>query len=147
MDKADQIISILFDKVNPSESRNYTDIFKRWKTIVQDDRLADHCRLEDIQGHSIRVSFDHPGWIQLFKMNQSEIINRLNRQYAGLNISSVSMHLRDEKFNLPPVKTRNKDIPETEDAGVKDIKTSLNDIKDEDLKSILKNLRKTLNGK
>jgi len=146
MDKADKIISSLFDKKGNSESQLYSDLFKKWKNILQDERLADHCRLEDISGHTVRVSFDHPGWIQVFKMNQMQIMRRLNRNYPGLNISSVTMHLRDEKIILPRPKIPLSSQSET-DHKARNFKGNLNEIKDEDLRNVLKNLKKTLQGK
>jgi len=145
VDKADKIISSLFENNGNTKSHPYSELFKKWKSIILDDRLADHCRLEDINNHSIRVSFDHPGWIQVFKMNQKQIMARLNNQYPGLDISSVSMHLRDEK--LPPPPPPRPDQPVEKEGSQKSYRENLNDIKDEDLKNMLRNLKKTLQGK
>jgi len=144
MEKAEDIISAIFDRKAGIESESYNRAYKNWHNIVQDKRLADHCRLEDISQNSIRVSFDHPGWIQVFKMNQKMILRRLNSQYKDLNINSVSMHLKDQKFSEKKIK------PEPLESDTKVSKNSfkgdMSSIKDDELKLRLENLKKKLQG-
>lgn len=144
MEKAEDIISAIFDKKAGIESKSFVRAYKNWQNIVQDNRLADHCRLEDISNNSIRVSFDHPGWIQVFKMNQRMILQRLNSQYKDLHINSVSMHLKDQKFHEKIVKPE----PVKNDIKVnkKDFKGNMSSIKDDELKLRLQNLKKKLQG-
>lgn len=144
MEKAEEIISALFDNKRGLESESYVRVFKSWQNIVQDSRLADHCRIEDINGNSIRISFDHPGWIQQFKMNQKMILKRLNDQYRDLNITSVVMHLRDEKL---PEKRIKPEVPVNDNKSKdQNYKKDLSSIKDDELKLRLENLKKKLQG-
>jgi Dna[CI] antecedent, DciA len=144
MEKAEEIISAIFDKKAGIESESYVRAYKNWQNIIQDQRLSDHCRLEDISKNSIRVSFDHPGWIQVFKMNQKMILQRLNSQYKDLHINSVSMHLKDQKFTEKKLKTN---VAENDNkVNKKDFKGNMSSIKDDELKLMLENLKKKLQG-
>ncbi|WP_168203521.1 DciA family protein [Oceanispirochaeta crateris] len=145
MDKADQIISNLFNIQGNSESKGYREAYKNWKKIIGDERLSDHCKLEDISNHAIRVSFDHPGWIQVFKMNQSRILKRLNTQYPNFSITSVSMHLNNEKF----VQNKAEEKKEIKPPATKNqsFNGDLKSINDNELKMRLESLKKTLQGK
>ncbi len=143
MEKAEEIISLLFDRNVQKESQSYVNINRKWSDILQDSRLADHCRLEDIENGSIKVSFDHPGWIQVFKMNQTAILRRLNQKYANLNIHSVSMYLKDQKIPERKVVEVESAPPEPEK---RDYKGNMKSIKDDELKLRLENLRKKLQG-
>ncbi|MDC7239905.1 MAG: DUF721 domain-containing protein [Spirochaetales bacterium] len=143
MEKAEEIISLLFDKNIQKESRSFVNINNKWAEILQDSRLADHCRLEDIENGAIKVSFDHPGWIQVFKMNQSRILRRLNQKYANLNIHSVSMFLKDQKIPERKESAPESPVPKSEK---KDYKANMESIKDDELKLRLENLKKKLQG-
>lgn len=144
MEKAEEIISAIFDKKAGIESESYVRAYKNWQNIIKDQRLSDHCRLEDISKNSIRVSFDHPGWIQVFKMNQKMILQRLNSQYKDLHINSVSMHLKDQKFTQKKLKP---DASENDNkVDKKDFKGNMSSIKDDELKLRLENLKKKLQG-
>jgi hypothetical protein len=145
MDKADTIISNLFNIRGYSESKGFMEAYKNWKKIIGDERLSDHCKLEDINDNSIRVSFDHPGWIQVFKMNQSNILRRLNTRYPNFTITSVSMYLKDDKIpSTLPLRRKENTPDKTESI---QYKGNLKSIKDDELKMRLENLKKALQGK
>ena len=140
MEKAEDIVSALFNN-SSSKHGSFVKIYKNWKNIVGDARLADHCRPEDIDRGSMRISFDHPGWIQSFKMNESTILKKINNQYPELNIQSVILYLKDgEKV---PHRVEKKDISVSEKDNTP-LKGDFSKIKDDDLKKKLMDLKKKI---
>lgn len=148
MDKAETIISEIFGEKVTSENAHITAIMKNWSYILIDKRLADHCRLEDLSSSQLTVSFDHQGWIQVFKMHQRQILNNLNRYTKNSKIISVRMIMKAdvEKYKkqrkvIPPIQSQN-DIK----ADKKDFSGNMDNIHDDELKKQLENLKKKLQG-
>jgi hypothetical protein len=142
MEKAEDIISALFNN-SSSEHGSFVQINRNWRKIVGDERLADHCRPEDMDGNSMRISFDHPGWIQSFKMNQRLILKRINTQYPDLNIQSLILYLKDGEHVPRRVKKAEKPVPEEEK---KAIRADFSGIEDDELKQRLMNLKKKMDN-
>ena len=147
MDKAENIISDLFGEKIVKGMPVISGALKNWQSIVIDKRLADHCKLEDIAGHQLIVSFDHQGWIQVFKMHQKQIIRNVNRHLGNKSISSVRMIMKgdlksyqEKKINVYPfIEEQKKEvIPES---------NNIERIKDPELKDQLEKLKKMLQGK
>ena len=148
MDKAESIISEMFGKTVQQDNASVSLVLKNWNKILIDRRLPDHCHLEDINSTQLIVSFDHQGWIQVFKMYEKQILKNLNIYLKPHRISSVRMLMKAdvEKYREKAVKPlsavrkeENKDenIPFTD---------SMEEIKDDELKKQLENLKKILQG-
>ena len=148
MDKAENIISELFNIKDDGKNSPYSPIFKNWKYIIPDKRLSDHCRIEDINVHQLIVSFDHQGWIQVFKMHQRQIINNINRYLKNEKISSVRMIMRSEKGKyLNREQNSGLQLKKAKENGEKVVYSGdIDSIHDEELKKHLENLKKTLQG-
>ena len=140
MEKAEDIISALFNK-SSSDHGSFVGINRNWKNIVGDERLSDHCRPEDMDGNSMRISFDHPGWIQSFKMNQTMILKRINNQYPDLNIQSLILYLKDG--DRVPRKIVKEEKPAVEEKKVK-LKSNFSEIEDDELRKRLMDLKKKI---
>ena len=147
MEKAENIISRIFDGKADKNSSGFVKVFTHWNYILQDKRLADHCHLEDINDNSIRVSFDHPGWIQIFRMNQSSILRRLNSHYKNLHVSSVIMYLKDQKLPSQPLSRKVMEEKKEKKGEKKEFTVNLQDIRDDELKDMLQNLGDKLQKK
>ena len=148
MDKAETIISELFGKRVQQDSAEVTLILKNWNRILIDKRLPDHCHLEDINSTQLIVSFDHQGWIQVFKMNQRQILNNLNRYLKQNRITSVRMLMKAdvEKYKKKTVYPAIPTVKEDEKKENVPFTDNMEDIKDNDLKKQLENLKKKLQG-
>ncbi len=149
MEKAENIISELFNIKDSEKNSFYYPVFKNWKFIIPDSRLSDHCRIEDINGHQLIVSFDHQGWIQVFKMHQKQIINNINKYLKNENITSVRMIIRSEKDKYLTRRINSGlQLKRTEDNSKKEnYSGNIDSIQDEELKKHLENLKKKLQGK
>lgn len=146
MEKAEQIISELFGIKIPKDGSPLSRILADWKNITVDGRLADHCRLEDLSGNRLTVSFDHQGWMQVFKMHQRQILKNLNRYLPQGELTAVRMIMKGDKEAYRkepepprPQRERPREKQEFPSEGI-------GEIRDEDLKNRLENLRKKLQG-
>ncbi len=148
MDKAEDIISELFGAKLDGKLSGVPKILKNWPEILTDSRLADHCRLEDLTDNKLVVSFDHQGWIQVFKMHQARILRNLS-QYTerGGKITSVKMIMRADVSSYKKNKVNSVQPKETSEKENYQVPKSLDSIEDNELKRGLENLRKKLEGK
>ena len=148
MDKAEDIISEIFGSKLDEKLMEIPQLLKNWDKILIDHRLADHCKFEDVSDNQLVVSFDHTGWIQVFKMNQRQILANLNRYLRGdKKITSVRMLMRGDiesyqnkrshkRIEEAPIEKKEYSSP-----------VSIESIQDSDLREGLENLRKKLQGK
>ena len=148
MDKAENIISELFNVKDNGNNTSYYPVFKNWKFIIPDNRLSDHCRIEDINMHQLIVSFDHQGWIQVFKMHQRQIINNVNKYLKNERITSVRMIMRSEKDKYLNRENKSGFILKTyeDNCEKENYSGNIESIRDEELKKHLENLKKKLQG-
>jgi hypothetical protein len=145
MEKADDIISNFFGVKKSEENINVSSVLKNWNSILVDRRLPDHCRLEDLNSTRLTVSFDHQGWMQVFKMHQSQILRNMKRYVPKFKITSVRMIMRSDigKYTNSPEPDFSNVSREDENSSFSD---TINDIHDEELKKRLENLKKKLQG-
>ena len=94
-----------------------------------------------MDGKSMRISFDHPGWIQSFKMNQHTILKRINMQYPDLNIQSLILYLKDG--DKVPRRTPVQEKPVIEEKKEK-LKSDFSGIEDDELRKRLMDLKKKM---
>lgn len=74
----------------------------KWNKIVRSIRgcgenLAAHSHISDVQNNTLLIVTDHPGYIQLFQLNNNYIIEGLRRAFPELQIRSLSYKLDDVK--------------------------------------------------
>ncbi|OQY33304.1 MAG: hypothetical protein B6241_08535 [Spirochaetaceae bacterium 4572_59] len=148
MDKAESIISEIFGEKVKNANSHITNIMKNWTHILIDKRLADHCRLEDLSLTQLTVSFDHQGWIQVFKMHQRQILNNLNKYTRNSKIISVRMIMKGDvekykKTAKPIQQVVHKSNKKADKAAFSD---NIENIHDDELKKQLENFKKKLQG-
>ncbi len=148
MDKAEDIISEIFGSKLDGRLTEIPHVLKNWKKILIDERLADHCKFEDVTENQLVVSFDHQGWIQVFKMQQRQILSNFNRYFKGdSKITSVRMLMRAdiESYRSSGKNRKVREISKEEREY--SAPASIESIQDSDLRQGLENLRKKLQGK
>ena len=127
MKRAGEIISALFKENFGSEfmekARSNASLFSSWADIVTEawrvkgrgfpyQNIADdsknheiedvpaaaaHSWIMDFRNNMLLVEADHPGWIQILKTKQKELLLAANRRYPELGIKSISFRLSREK--------------------------------------------------
>jgi len=99
--KASEILSRFFDERTIQEATQFETFRSSWKQLVG-ERLADHSRPKSIMHNTLVISADHSGWIQLFQLEQSRILKRIEKNYPELQISSLAFAIElpsDDSLN------------------------------------------------
>lgn len=73
-------------------------LFQGWPEIVGPE-LAAHTRPVEVERGRLIVAADHPGWVQLLRAREAEIVRRLGRSHASLGISRIATVLGDRPGN------------------------------------------------
>lgn len=144
MRRADELIERFLDSIGAQDGSVYVDLFKSWRTVAG-DRIADHARPVDIQGSSLVVETDHPGWSQMVIMNRSRILTQLSRRFPDLSLSGITVHLaadlraaRRSRTDASDTSPPHTPPPRPPSADEKD---ALEKIEDSELRSVLGRLR------
>jgi len=119
MRKAGDVISALFqDRFGPDfmeSARSSAGLFSSWEKIISEiwpdstdpgDRdspqtqnnddvpaAAVHSRICELEKGVLLVEADHPGWIQILRTKQRELLSHIQRRYPELNIRAIAFRL------------------------------------------------------
>ena len=94
MKKASELIEQVFlsiDSKQPDEKK-YISIFKSWETIVGTD-ISSHSIIKEIEGKTLIVEVDHPGWSQLITIQKKSILRKLQKTFPELEILRIRIVL------------------------------------------------------
>ncbi len=89
MDNMDEILISLLHLNISSEEKEYIRLYQNWNKVLNDKTLENHCRLEGLENRILKVSLDHSGWIQLFKMKEADILEILKNDYPSLGCRRI----------------------------------------------------------
>ena len=93
MKKADEILKGLLSNYNLELGQTYSAFFSSWTEIAGTD-LAAHSRVKDIEGQTLIVEVDHPGWMQLVQMNRDSLLSKTGRMFPQLEIREIRIQLK-----------------------------------------------------
>lgn len=96
MEKAGALLHVLFERLSIQDDRGFVRFFSSWRKIAGND-LADHSKLIDVRRNAAVVVVDHPGWMQLLRMQQERILKHMQREFPDLEIHTLHIHLVDER--------------------------------------------------
>lgn len=99
--KAGDILKELFGHLNFQEGEAYVSFFSDWMDLVGVD-LACHVRPVDIRRNALLLEVDHPGWMQMFQLNQKRILHRIQKKHPSLRITSIHFRLTSSPVEEPP---------------------------------------------
>jgi hypothetical protein len=147
------LLSSFFNEDKLRRGERYTDFFSSWPRIIG-TRLAAHSRVADVDRGLLVVEAEHPGWIQLLQLRQSEILEEVSKHYPELGLKGIVFRLSGRAgASVPVVDGTQREAllePEQEEldalAGV-DTEKKVEDIDDPEFKALLHSLRKTMLGK
>jgi hypothetical protein len=101
MDKAGDLLKEVFAFYNISGGEEYVALFSSWRKLAGDD-IAAHSRIFNLHKGALIVEVDHPGWAQMLRMRQTDILRRLSETYPALGIRMIHIKLiPDGKFSPP----------------------------------------------
>jgi hypothetical protein len=94
-ERAGDVLKRFFEYHNlGAEGQRYVSFFRSWEKMAGID-LAAHSQVSDIRNHVAIVDVDHPAWMQVLQMKQSNILRRIQEHHADLEIRAIHMRLID----------------------------------------------------
>jgi hypothetical protein len=155
MKTAGDILSVLFDEGFAKKAQGYSSLFDSWKDITAKNGIASaaaHSRIKDIDRGILLIEMDHPGWKQILQTKQSKLLNDFRIRFPDMDITGIALILgqpgqSDE--TQPEMQPEIQNEPQKEIAVVNVAKeppviSSIEDIKDDELRETLIKLGKTI---
>ena len=103
MRRAGDILSEMFrEKFGQSfEDINRNSIFSSWEKIIkeawsqngEDNPVAAHSKIRELERGILLVEADHPGWIQTLGTKKAELLLAARRQFPELEIRNINFRL------------------------------------------------------
>jgi hypothetical protein len=112
--RAGEVLKACLNDEQLFELQVYSSFFKNWKSIVG-EKIACHSKIKDIRNKIVVIEAEHPSWIQLIRIRESEILKKIQQKYTDLDIRGISICLRDTidpqgtRFE-PPAKAPEEEI-------------------------------------
>lgn len=135
--KISEIISEYTTTLEISLKNEAITIFDVWNEIIGDEKIASHCRLENIENGNAIIYTNHSGWSQQIMMIKSQIIKNFKKKYPELEVKNINVIINDDFSNY----NINKKYKET--TNIKLINEQSNNVKINE--NIPKDLKKALN--
>jgi len=94
MKKASELIEQVFLSIESKqpEEKKYVSIFKSWEMIAGTD-LSSHSTVKEIEGETLLIEVDHPGWSQLVNIQKKTILRKIQNMFPELEISKIRIVL------------------------------------------------------
>ncbi|MGM0432350.1 MAG: DUF721 domain-containing protein [Spirochaetota bacterium] len=92
MKKASELIEQIFDSLHIEDEQDVVSLFREWEQIVGSD-IGSHSTIVELEGNTLIVSADHPGWVQMLQMHKRSIIKKIQRLYPELQIKYLRIVL------------------------------------------------------
>lgn len=82
------------------EAREMAGLWQQWRWIAG-ERLAGHSAVKTLDKGQLVVDVDHPGWMQLFQMEEQAILDRSKRKFPSLDIQKLRIRLVESLAGAP----------------------------------------------
>ncbi len=102
MEKADRILSALFERLNVSDNEGYVRLFSTWRTVcdeISSRGLADHSAIVDVRHGTVIVAVDHPGWLQLIQIQEKRLLAKLQKRFPDMGLKAIHFHITRERVD------------------------------------------------
>jgi len=109
MRKAGDVVSALFgDQFGPDfmkTAKSSAGLFSSWENIIseiwpareeEEDEIpaaAIHSRIRELEKGVLLVEADHPGWVQILRTKQGELLSVVQHRYPELDIRAIAFRL------------------------------------------------------
>jgi predicted nucleic acid-binding Zn ribbon protein len=96
MKKAGDLLALILDERILKKSQGYSELFLSWELLTEEANVAaaaGHSRIKELEGSVLLVEADHPGWIQILKTKQKELLDKINRRFPQISITGISFRL------------------------------------------------------
>jgi hypothetical protein len=91
------LLAAFFDEEKLRRGGRYAQFFESWKAVVG-EHLASHSRVVDLDKGILIVEADHPGWIQLLQLRQTQALNALARRFPDLPLRGIAFRLSGSEY-------------------------------------------------
>ncbi len=88
MKKAADYINDIFSSIHIDEEKDVILLFKSWEQIAGSD-IAAHSHIQELEGNTLIISVDHPGWMQMIDLYKRSILRKIHVEYPELNIQRI----------------------------------------------------------
>jgi hypothetical protein len=158
LDKAGSVLNHLLhnllQKKQNKQGTVFYHFFNKWELIVG-KRLYGHTKIEDLKNGNLYVAVDHPGWIQMLRMQERRIVRSIGRTFPQLQVKSLRINVNEALFKLEEKKDEvieKKEGEKVRKRGENDKKGENNseeikgieEIKNKELQNVLKRLYMSL---
>lgn len=83
---------MFLDRHTAEQAERYHTFFSAWEKVVG-ERIAAHSQVKDIDNGVVLVEVDHPGWIQMIQLKQTQFVQALRRRYPDLQLRGLRLQL------------------------------------------------------
>jgi len=98
MERVGDILKRYIDSIKYLNENNQLNIFTGWEAIVG-RKFFNHSKVVDIVNNTLIIEIDHPGWMQLFKMKEQEILNKIQKQYPETEVENIKIIVKFNREN------------------------------------------------
>jgi len=114
MERAGEILKGILKETRIREGEKYVSLFRGWSDLVGEP-LSAHTKVADIHGQHLMVEIDHPGWFQMFKFKERQILKVIRNNYPELDILTIKVRVVS-RTNEPSIRPSGTEgIKEKED--------------------------------
>lgn len=92
MKKASELIDQIMANLSIDEHKDSISLFDEWETIAG-SRIASHSKVKEIEGDTLIISVDHPGWNQVIQLKKQVLLKEVQKRYPELSIQSLRIIL------------------------------------------------------
>ncbi len=92
MKKAADFINEIFTSIHMDEEQDAVSLFQSWEMVVGTD-IAAHSHIHELEGATLIIYVDHPGWIQMIDLRKRSILRKIRIKYPELDIQKILLRL------------------------------------------------------
>lgn len=96
MKKAGDLLALILNEKTFKKAQGYSELFLSWNILTEESNIpaaAGHSRIKELEGSVLLVEADHPGWIQILKTKQKELLDGVHRRFPKLSVTELSFRL------------------------------------------------------
>ena len=138
MKKASEILGKILEQSTIESASTYSSLFRSWENIAGPD-VASHSRIVDVRNGIAVLEADHPAWLQIIQLKQTQMLKKIKRHYPELEIESMRMFLKTDRSGSP---FSGAEIRDNGDETGKDVNTIKNSPEYREFLSLLKRMKK-----
>ncbi|MDR1893516.1 MAG: DUF721 domain-containing protein [Spirochaetales bacterium] len=93
--RADKVLDRILSRYKlDAEQGEFLNLLRDWENLVGPE-AAEHTRVCDLlpaspgEGGILKIRSDHPGWIQMLKLQEEKILKNIQAKFPNLNVRGL----------------------------------------------------------